>query len=419
MKRPAALLLVCLASFAGPGAAQETDSPSREEILSRLVAELGQLEEGVAPETVATRLPALMSGAPELLFDALAGELALADGSALAISEAGHAALLGGARRLGRAALVGPWSVGASGTAAQRRAAIELVGLCGQAADLETALQAATPATLGEAFDPEALNLLEEAASRLLVRAPDMLVVLRPAILHAPPEISSRLVRSLGRAPDERTLAFLADLLDFDERLELPLLSEIEGVARRSSPPFDESLCATVRAYLDSADRQLARTAATTLAVLRDEAAVPALIELCASTDAALSGAAFLALERTTGLPLPRRPERWRSWLRAEQLWASTERASVFAALESGDVTQILAALRTLAAHRLERRLFAEKVAPFLEHSDPGVRAQACSTLGALAQPESERALERMLSDPDARVSAAAKTALSCLRTPA
>src|SRR6185503_2942994 len=114
-------------------------------------------------------LSTLLAPAPGLLFEALSSsELAFAEGRVLALDERAHAALLAGARRLGRTALVGPWTAGAGGTAAQRRTVIELVGLCGQAADLETALQAAMPAATGESGDPEAMRLLEEAAACLL-----------------------------------------------------------------------------------------------------------------------------------------------------------------------------------------------------------------------------------------------------------
>ena len=419
--KPLAALVLCLGPLAGTvralHARQEPGSGVHDdELLTRLAAELGRLERGVAPDVVGQPLATLFAGSPARMFDALSSsELSFADGRVLTLGERERAALLEGARRLGRAALVGPWTTGAGGTAAQRRTAIELVGLCGHATDLETALRAATPAVTNESGDPEAMRLLEEAAARLLARAPDMLVVLRPAILHSAPAVSGHLIRSLGHAPDEGTLEFLEELLAFDERLELPLLSEIERVARRSAPPFDEDLCARVGSYLRSPDRQLVRTAATTLAVLRDEAALPALLELCANPDAALSAAAFLALERTTGLSLPRRAERWRSWFQAEQRWLREESPRVCSALWSDEVPQVLAALRTLGGHRLERRRFAHAVVPLLEHASAAVRGQTCRTLSALGSSEMRDAIERLLRDADASVSAAAREALRAL----
>jgi len=415
VKLPVSALLGALLLAAPLGAAQEAEPAPEAPPWARLAAELGALARGVAPEVVGPRVAEL--GSPALVFDALGlQELPLEEG-ALALGPREHAALLEGARRLGRAAFQELWSAAASASdAARRRTAIELVGLCGKTADLATALQAAAPAEEGAGLDTAALALLEEAAGRLLAREREALEALRPAIVNGSPETSGYLIRALGRAPDERTLGFLVRLMGYDRSLELPALSEIAHTARQLAPPFEENLRASVRERLSSDDRQVVRMAVVALAELWDEEALPALIELCAGSDQALAAAAFVALERTTGLAFPRRPERWSSWFRSEQQWLDGEGARLPEQLESLEVARVLAALRGLAGHRLGREHFAQLVAGLLEHEDARVRREACRTLGTLGCPSAREPLEKTLSDPDADVVAAAQVALRAMR---
>ena len=74
-----------------------------------------------------------------------------------------------------------------------------------------------------------------------------------------------------------------------------------------------------------------------------------------------------------------------------------------------------LNAIRTLGGHRLERRRFAHAVVPLLEHASAAVRGQTCRTLSALGSSEMRDAIERLLRDADASVSAAAREALRAL----
>ena len=396
-------------------AAQGSLAPEAE-TFARLTAELVGLERGVEPTVVSQRIHALGSACAPLVFEALCRqELPTAEG-ALVLGEREHQVLLDGARRIGREPFVRPWSEAASSADGRRRkAAIELVGLTGKVGDLGTAVLAATPLEAETRPDSEALAALELAAGRLLARDPGTLALLRPAILNSPVELGGSLIRAAGHTPSGRTLVFLVDLLGFEERLELPLLSQIARVARAEEPPFEEAVLARVRPYLDDPDRQVVRTAAMALAVLQDEEAVPALLALAASPDAALSGAAFAALERTTGLALPRRPERWSSWFAVERSWMAEEKPRVVAALQGEDVPRILAALRELAQHRLGRQRLALLAERQLGHDDRGVRLEACRTLRALATPAVRASLEGMLSDANPEVSLAAMEALRAL----
>jgi len=413
---PAALL--ALGWLALPlSAARQQGDPAEVAAFAPLVAELAGLERGLAPERAVQRIHALGSPSAGVLFDALSrDELPRTEG-ALVLGEREHEVLLEGAGRIGRDAFAPLWREAATDAdARRRRTAIELVGRAGRPADLEIAIQAATPSADVEGdleVDPAALPALETATSRLLTRDPGALRALRPAILHASPELSGYLIRAVGPTPDER--AFLGDLLGLDAGLDLPLLSQLARVTRGQPPPFDEGLVTHVRAYLAEPDRQLARAAAMALAELQDEEALPHLLELAQGSDSALAGAAFLAMERTTGLSLPRRGERWRSWLADEQRWLAGEGARVPSLLKGNDVQRILETLREVARHRLGRQRLAPAVAQLLHHGDRLVRMEACRTLEALATPVARAALEEVRADRDAGVAAAAGRALRTL----
>ena len=403
-------LAAALVLLAGSASTQTVDATRPDEARVRLAAELRALADGADPAPVGQRLAALP---PPTLLEALGSETLTVDGAALDLGEREHAALLQAARLLGRAAFVAPWHEAAAGAdGAARRATIELVGHLGTGVDADVAVRAATPLDERAPLDGPALERLEEAAKQLLARAPDALVGLRPPLLRTRPEVAGRILRAVGGSGDPRALEFLADLLGFDEALDLPLLSEIERASRATAPPFPERIRSRVRSYLASSDRQLARSAAMTVAELEDEDSLPVLVELCATSDPALAGASYRALERTTGLALPRRAALWQAWMQGEQRWARENGERVLAALGGDDASAIVRALQEVAPHRLERQRFSLLAAQHLRHEDARVRLEACRTLRALDSSAGRRALKRATGDPDPLVAAAAQQAL-------
>jgi len=423
-------------------ALQQADESALAARLAPLTAELASLQPGQRPESVARRIAGL-PGAPELVLEALSREkLPAAPGSGrtdpLPLDEHLRAALRASARPIGRQAFLGPWAQAAgSGDEHRRIAVIELVGDLGAAADLPLALRASAP-TAGESRPSSGIGeALEHAAEQLLARDRRTLPALRPAILSSPAELASRLIRVAGSHPDERTLPLLEGMLGFDARLDLPLISTMERVARtvltpavEASEPGGESpdtdvddgleggrLSLRVREYLNHTDRQLVRAAALCLAALQDEGSLDALLELGASSDPGLSGAAFLSLERLSGMTLPRRIDRWQAWAEAERTWTRERAPEVMECLQGSDhpLPQMLAALRELSQHRLGRRRYAEALVPLLDHHDPRLQTQVCRTLAALGTLASPRAFDRLQelaqgSRPE--VAEAARTAL-------
>lgn len=384
--------------------------------LARLAAELAQLEQGLAPVTVAQRIHAFGPASAADVFEALSrDELPLGE-ETLALGARQHEVLLDGARRLGREAFGELWRTAASGPDLRRRlTAIELIGVTGKGADLATAVQAALPLEPGGAFDPPAVQAVEKACASLLASDCGTFAFLRPAILNTPPGLAGYLIRAAGHTPTPRTLDLFVDILGFEPCLDLTLLSQIGRMTRGQPPPFDEHLRARVREYLSDPDRQLVRTAVMTLAELQDEDAIPQLIDMTKSGDAAFSGAAFLALERTAGLSLPRRTDRWLSWLATEQAWIIGAAPLLRAALEGDDLPRALAALTEISRHRLGRQRLAAAVAGLLVHEDRRVRLESCRTLRALGCIVARESLEQALQDDDPEVTAAAQSALRAL----
>lgn len=405
----AACLWIAGLSPAGAQAAQDV-----EQTLARVATELDALNHGVAPGSVARRIQALGAPAARAILEALArGELVLA-GAPLPLGERERQSLLEAARNLGRAPFGPLWSEAASQDERRRQVTIELIGTLGGASDLVLAVQAATPAG-EERPAAETLDALQHAAEELLRRDPGTLNSVQATLARAPAGIADRLIEAVGSLGEERALRALGALLGAEERMDLPLLSQIAVVARKRVPPFDEALCRHVRRYLDARDRQLARGAAMALAELQDPEAVPDLLRLASSLDASLSGAAYVALERTTELQLPHRVERWQSWLAAELEWNRQRGAELQAALRGPEPAHAVTALREIAPHRLERVRLAGLVADCLAHTDERVRAEACRTLAALRSPQAASQLREAREDGSSLVADAAEAALRSL----
>ena len=412
-----AALTLALATIGSPHGAQANRRVEADPH-ALLVRELATLQGGERAWDVAQRLAAIGPRAAEAVLAALARTAVAAHDAELArqpeplvLGAREREALLMSAHQIGRPAFATLWSeAAASSDASLRCAVIELVGVVGDGEDLRVALTAASPAD-GERADPRAVEALEEAALALVNRDSMNRSPFRAAILSAPPELATRLIRAVARGGDRRALDFLGDLLGFDARLDLPLLSQIAALAR-TLDSVEARQGERLYGYLANKDRQLARAAAVALGELGDVGALDLLLDASAASDRGLSGAAFRALEQVTAMKLPHRTERWRSWLASEREWKQLRYPQLTRDLTSSSAPRIAAALREFAAHPLEREHLAVLVTPFVDHEDTGVRLAACRTLQALGPAYARLALERATSDADPQVAAAASAAL-------
>ncbi len=390
-----------LAAAARPG---QSDSDLRT-VLARACARGGD----AAEEEIAALGPEI---GPAVLALLASGEL----DSGVSLDHRCRAVLLSAAGRLGREPFASSWGQAALSTDGRmRRAAIELIGATGSAADLASAVQAATPPTPGQRLDPAHTGALEDAVDALLDRDPEALLTLRASILHSSPDLAGHLIRGAARDGSEKRLHFLGELLGFTPGMDACLFSHLACLARELDPPFEDDLCLRVRSYLVSGDRQLVRGALAVLAELEDPEAIEELLELAATPDAVLSEASYLALERTCALALPRRVERWRAWHASERDWFA-RRASHLPRELGRSAPEVVATLREIAAHRLRRHELASLVMPLLGHQDPRLRLEACRTLEGLASATASEALSAALEDPDPAVRAAAGEALTASR---
>jgi HEAT repeat protein len=379
-----------------PGAQEKTPGP--------LELALDELDSGAAREQVVSRIRGLGEAvAPEAL-DLLAHEL-------LSGPESGSdraRVLLAAAPGLGRAAFAPLWTPAlASEEPGARLAAIRLIGATGGASDLSQAIE-----SLASEPDARGTEMLEEAAVALLTRQPGALSDVRSEICRAPVELADRLIRAAARTPGELVPVMLVDLLGIESRLDLPLLSQLASWIRRHQPILDESWAPRVRPFLGSGQREVVRAALDALAALADSASLEDFLDLSEQDDVGLSRAAFAALRAVSGMNLPDRTERWRSWLAAERHWQETRAPRLVATLRGADEAGICSALRELAQHRIDRHRQARLAERLLDHPGQNVRIEACRMLAAVGPGPAREALERVTEDPVPAVASAAREAL-------
>jgi HEAT repeat protein len=145
---------------------------------------------------------------------------------------------------------------------------------------------------------------------------------------------------------------------------------------------------------------------------LRDDDAVPALLDALRAEDRGLVTDAAWALARITGLELRDRSERWEAWYADEEAWWRDRSDAAFARLDSIDPGENVAALIEISGRRAGRGRLAARIAPQLEAGDAVVAATAARVLGQLGSKVATAELVRALELGDPLASAAAWQAL-------
>jgi hypothetical protein len=221
------------------------------------------------------------------------------------------------------------------------------------------------------------------------------------------------LVRALGASGDAEVLPVLAGALG-DRDLALPALRQIARLAPRAAPSFQAELASRVRPFLVWSDEATRRHAMRILVALEDEPSVGELLKIVENEATARRDAEFQALRDLTARNLPAEAARWRQWYDAERLWAEQGAAAAIARLGSEKPEVVVAAIRELGDHGLERRRSAEALSRVLrEDASAAVRNQACLALAKLRSRAGLDALTAALSDADTVV---AGNALGALR---
>jgi len=219
-------------------------------------------------------------------------------------------------------------------------------------------------------------------------------------------------VRALGLAGEVEALPYLAGMLE-DRAISRVALQEISRLAPRAPKASRAGLADRVRPYLEASDKATRGHAIRALVALRDDKAVPDLIAVVEGEDRGGRDAVFAGLRELTGRSLPDQAARWRSWYDEELRWFEKDATVALDSLGSGEEAQVVAAIRAISGHGLERDRLAEGIVRVLrEHPSAAVRAQACLGLERLRSRAGLEGLALALSDPDATVGSHALQAL-------
>ena len=218
--------------------------------------------------------------------------------------------------------------------------------------------------------------------------------------------------RALGLSGDLEALPYLAGMLE-QRGVSRVALQEIGRLAPRAPRAARAGLAERVRPFLGATDKPTLGHAIRALVLLHDEKAVPELIALVANDAFSARAAAFAALRDLTRTRLPDEAARWKAWYEAERAWIDQKSTAALDSLGVADEARVVAAIREISGHGLERDRLAEGIVRVLrEHPTPAVRAQACIGLGRLGSREGVAILAQALTDPDPGVGGHALQAL-------
>jgi HEAT repeat protein len=350
-----------------------------------------------------------------LFFDVLAlrSVPALEEGQAQVLSEVQERAVLSGLGELERDAVLAriPGLLRDAADAGQRAAAIGCIGAVGRGNDFPWLFELAF-APDERAPDERLLDGLARAATRLLVRDPRAFETLASLRRVTRAELLPTLVRAAGATRDPSALAYLSEVVYWNEGLILDVMAQVPLLGPSGDEAVDGALKVRLRSYLDPTRPGPCRAAVVALAALDDHDAIAALIELLACEDPGLRENAHWGLKRLTGLALAPATEPWTRWHQGELYWLVRSRPREFQRLRESDPADVADAVRAILEHPLARRELASAVPDLLQSPWPALRSLACATLAELSARAAVPKLVWTLEDPDRSVAAAAHASL-------
>lgn len=241
---------------------------------------------------------------------------------------------------------------------------------------------------------------------------------LQAVLARVPAGLVTATLDALDDQPPQAVLAVVEATLGRVTALDSLLLVYAARHAGRAEPPFATEVHERVRAFLSNADPRLRTLAAHACGALRDEEAVPDLIDLLDGSQPETRAAARQALVAITGLGFPQSAEAWGRWFTGELEWWRSDAQEALERLRSGQPSEASGALNELAAHRLYQGELARVLGEMLPGL-PEARALAvCGVLLHLRTPLAREALERAQRHPSDAVRERAATALDALGRP-
>ncbi len=253
---------------------------------------------------------------------------------------------------------------------------------------------------------------------RVLANDAHNVEALQAVLARVPAGLVTTTLDALDDQPPQAVLAVVAATLGRVTALDSLLLVYAVRHAGRAQPPFAAEVHERVRAYLSNADPGLRTLAAQACGALRDDEAVPDLIDLLDGSQPEARAAARQALVAITGLGFPESAEAWERWFQGELEWWRAGAPEALERLRSGQPSEASAALNELAAHRLYQGQLAHALGEMLPGL-PEARALAvCGVLLHLRTPLAREALARGERHPSEAVRERAATALEALGRP-
>ncbi len=253
---------------------------------------------------------------------------------------------------------------------------------------------------------------LESAISSVLSRDPSAFNRLENAWSRLPEAWLDEVVRAVGGTRDARGLGLYAEMVQLTSGQQRLIASQIPLLGASSQSTVNTSLTQAMLSLLNSDSKEDRQAAVLALAFLEDFSVVPELIERLEDPRPGVPQNTHRALCILTGKTLAPNLPLWRHWYKGELSWAHRDRVAVLKRLDSRESNVVIAALREIATHRLDRHDLAVAVARVLDAQDPELRVLTTQVLADLGSRWGARALINSLTDESEAVRVAAHSAL-------
>lgn len=290
---------------------------------------------------------------------------------------------------------------------------LEILSWVGRLADLELALDAASPES-EEILAPRSvkrgfgrtLASLHERHERMFEA--ELLWLFRKAHSNLKPQVVNLIQRRDVEQPVELLGSMLGEFSECDAMLLQAML--VEGREERRN--VSERCLSAVRQFLTSEHPSWQRQACRVLGVLEDEASIPDLIARMGAADSNLRAAAQYGLEACARKKLGNDPVRWQAWYERDRAWWEEEADRAFDDLANAGVRRAMQALNEIGSHTLHRKSIADAVVSALDRPEPGVVLTTIQLLRRLGEDAIARDLVPLLNRSDEGIVRAAHEAL-------
>lgn len=416
LRRPRVALapLLALLTLTGGVAAEDPASRTPTEAALELLRTSAS-GEGVDGHALGVQLAAFGPETIPLLFAALDTGIVPADDGPLVLADVVTSALWSSFAHFNVGSVRGHLATLADERFGERTRshALQLLGGVGSAQDFGLLARLAAP----EGVHPTTTvrQPFAYALARLLQRDPGALRWIDSVYDSIHESLRPTLLSTIARSEAPDRLVVLASLLGRVRDADVHVLRELESIASSGRGTTDEYVCGSVRGYLAESDTALVQAAAQALGALRDEGAIPGLIDLLRDEDAFTAPSAVRALTAICRYNFGSDADRWQRWYQGEKAWWRHEASDVFSDLRDSDPGVVAAAVQQLSTRTLYREELATSLLVVLERPEPTLRMLACVSLGSLGAEGARPALSKLLEDEDPAVRSAAQAAVSKL----